>query len=139
MQFDPSKCQVLQITNRQTLKHQVHFTVHNIELESVSAAKYLGATIADQRRIDSRLMMIYKVTYGLVAIPASLYLVRSTRASRHIHSLAYRQILTLKDYYRFTFFPKTIIYWNTFTANIPTLPTLAQFSSAVGQVIHVST
>ena len=51
----------------------------------------------DQRRIDSRLVMMYKVTYDLVAIPASDYLVRNTRASRHIHHLAYRQIQTLKD------------------------------------------
>ena len=39
----------------------------------------------DQRRIDSRLVMMYKVTYDLVAIPASDYLVRNTRASRQIH------------------------------------------------------
>ena len=54
----------------------------------------------DQRRIDSRLMMMYKVTYHLEAIPASLYHVPNTRVSRHIPSLAYRQIQTLKDYYR---------------------------------------
>ena len=92
----------------------------------------------DQRRIDSRLVMMYKVTYDLVAIPASDYLVRNTRTSRHIHPLAYRQIQTLKDYYRFTFFPRTIIHWNALPVNIPTLPTLAQFSGAVCQVIHVS-
>ena len=34
----------------------------------------------DQRRIDSRLIMLYKVTYDLVAIPASQYLTRNTRA-----------------------------------------------------------
>ena len=49
----------------------------------------------DQRPIDSRLVMIYKVTYDLVAIPAPDYFVRNTRASRHIHPLAYRQIQTL--------------------------------------------
>ena len=54
----------------------------------------------DQRRIDNRLLMMYKVTYDLVAIPAPEYLVRNTRQSRLIHSLAYRQIHTLKDYYR---------------------------------------
>ena len=74
----------------------------------------------DQRCIDSRLMMMYNVTYDCVAIPASLYLVWNTSASRHIHSLAYRQIKTLKDYYRFTFFPRTIIHWNALHANIPT-------------------
>ena len=94
----------------------------------------------DQRRIDSRPVMMYKVTYDLVAIPASDYLVRNTRASQHILvlSLAYRHIQTLKYYYRFTFFSRTIIHWNALPANIPTLPTLAQFSGAVCRVIHVS-
>ena len=91
----------------------------------------------DQCRINSRLVMMYKVTYDLVAIPASDYRVRNTRTSRHIHPLAYRQIQTLKDYFRFTFFPRTIIYWNAYLANIPTLPTLAQLSGAVCRVIHV--
>ena len=57
----------------------------------------------DQRRINSRLILLYKVTYDLVAIPASQYFTRNTRLSRHIHPLSYRQIPTLKDYYRFTF------------------------------------
>ena len=55
----------------------------------------------EQRRIDSRRLMMYKVTYELVAIPAPEYLARNTRQSRHIYSLAYRQIHTLKDYYTF--------------------------------------
>ena len=42
---------------------------------------------------------------------------------------SYRQIPTLKDYYRFTFFPGSIIHWNALPAHIPNLPTLAQFSS----------
>ena len=92
----------------------------------------------DQRRTDSRLLMMYKVTYDLLAIPAPKYLVRNTRQSRHIHSLAYRQIHTLKDYYRFTFPPRTTIHRNDLSAYIPVLPTLAQFSNAVCQVIHVS-
>ena len=48
----------------------------------------------DQRRIDSRHLMMYKVTYDLVAILAPEHLARNTRQSRHIHSLAYRQIHT---------------------------------------------
>ena len=94
----------------------------------------------DQRRIDSRLVMMYKVTYDLVAIPASDYLVRNTRASRQIHPLEHHDTdrSRLKDYYRFTFFPRTIIHWYALPANIPTLPTLAQFSGAVCRVIHVS-
>ena len=60
----------------------------------------------EQRRIDSRLVIMYKVTYDLVAIPRSEYLSPNTRQSRHIHdALAYKQIPSLKDYYNFTFSP----------------------------------
>ena len=91
----------------------------------------------DQRRIDCRLVMLYKDTYELVAIPASYYLTPNRRQSRHIHSLAYRQISTLKNYYKYTFFPRTIIHWNALPAFIPLFPTLAQFSNAVCWVVHL--
>ena len=91
----------------------------------------------DQRRIDCRLML-YKVTYDLVAIPASDYLTPTRRQSRHIHTLAYRQIPTFKSYDKYTFFPRTIIHWNALPAFIPLLPTLAQFSNVVCQVVHLS-
>ena len=93
----------------------------------------------DQRRIDSRLVLLYKVTYGLVAISAADYLVRNTRPSTRTHPLAYRQISTLKDYYKFTFFPRTIIHWNALPAHIPVLPARAQLSTAVCQVVHSTT
>ena len=65
------------------------------------------------RTLDQRLLvLLYKVTYDLVAIqsvPASDYLIGNTRPSSRIHPLAYRQVTTLKDYYKFTFSPRTII------------------------------
>ena len=91
-----------------------------------------------QWRIDSCLTLMYKITYDLVAIPAADYLIPNTRQSRHNHQLAYRQIPTLKDYYKFTFFPRTIVHWNALPFYIPVLPTVAQFSHAVCQVVHVS-
>ena len=45
----------------------------------------------DQHHIDSRLLM-YKVTYDLVSIPAPEYLVRDTRQSRHSHSLRFVEL-----------------------------------------------
>ena len=79
---------------------------------------------------------MYKITYVLVAIPAADYLIPNTRQSRYSHQLAYRQIPTLND--KFTFFPRTIVHWNALPFYIPTvLPTVAQFSHAVCQVVHV--
>ena len=47
----------------------------------------------DQRRIDSRLVLLYKVTYDLVAISASDYLIRNTRPSPRNHPIAYSKRL----------------------------------------------
>ena len=100
--------------------------------------KDLNWRTPEQRRIDSRLTLMYKITYVLVAIPAADYLIPNTRQSRHSHQLAYMQIPKLNDYYKFTFFPRTIVHWNALPFYIPVLPTVAQFSHAVCQVVHVS-
>ena len=46
MYFNPFKCQVLHIT-RKVKPLNTKYILHNVELESASAAKYLGVTIAD--------------------------------------------------------------------------------------------
>ena len=46
MQFSPSKCQVLHIT-KIVKPLNTKYILHNVELESASAANYLGITIAD--------------------------------------------------------------------------------------------
>ena len=100
--------------------------------------KDLNWCTLEQRHIDRRLTFMYKITYDLVAIPAADYLILNTRQSRHNHQLAYRQIPTLKDYYKFTFLSCTIVRWNALPFYIPVLPTVAQFSHVVCQVVHVS-
>ena len=92
----------------------------------------------EQRGTDSRLTLMYKITYDLVAIPAADYIIPNTRQSRHNHLLAYRRIPTLKDYYKYTFFPLTIVHWNALLFHIPILPIVAQFSHAGCQVVHIS-
>ena len=101
--------------------------------------KDLNWRTLEQRRIDSRHIHMYKTTYDLVAIPATDYLIPNTRQSRHNHQLVYRQIQTLKGYYKYTLFPRTIVHWNALPFYIPVLPTVAQFSHAVSQVVHVLT
>ena len=100
--------------------------------------KDLNWCTLEQRRIDSRLTLMYKINYDLVAIPAADYLIPNSRQSRHNHLLAYRHIPTLKDYCKYTFFPRTIVHWNALPFYIPVLPTVTQFSHAVCQVVHSS-
>ena len=49
MNFNPSKCQVMHVTRLKTPISSKYF-LHNIELESVSAAKYLGVTLSEELR-----------------------------------------------------------------------------------------
>ena len=48
---------------------------------------------------DSRLVILYMVTYNFAAIPASDYLIQNTRPSSRNPPMAYQQITTLKDFY----------------------------------------
>ena len=64
-----------------------------------------------ERRLRTRLVMMYKVSFHLVAVPSDILIVSDTR-TRKYHTLTYRQIHTSKDTYRHSFFPYTIPQWN---------------------------
>ena len=81
--------------------------------------------------------MMYKVTHDLVAIPASDDLVQMSE-HHHKYTFWHTDRSRLSKTITGSHFPRTIILWNTLSANIPTLPTLVQSSSAVCQEIHVS-
>ena len=70
--------------------------------------------------------------HGLVAIPIPSYFEQPMGSARHTrYPLALRQIHTTANYYKFPFFPSTVVYWNQLQAQIILLPTLDQFSVAV--------
>ena len=52
----------------------------------------------DQRRIDSRLSLCYKITNSLVAIPLEDYMTLTNRRSRHSHGLAFKLIDSSTDF-----------------------------------------
>lgn len=90
------------------------------------------------RRIDARLSLFYKIHHNLVAIPINDYLTPMTRSARHSHTLCYRLITATKDYYKFSYFPRTVFHWNQLPPNVAHLPTLEQFNAAVSSIEHVS-
>ena len=85
----------------------------------------------EQRRVDAKVIMMFKIIHGLVAITVPPYFEQQMRSTRHSHPLALRQIHTKANYYKFAFFPSTVVYWNQLPAQILLLPTLDQFSVAV--------
>ena len=92
----------------------------------------------EQRRADARVIKLFKIIHGLVAIPLPSYFEQPSRMTRHGHPLALRQIHTSSNYYKYSFFPAAVVYWNRLPCSVVTLPTLKldQFSVAVRSHDH---
>ena len=96
----------------------------------------LGWRNLEQRRSDSRLVLFYKIVSGYVAVPLPSYVIPHPCASRTSHPVAYRQISTRTDYYKYSFYPLTVVQWNSLPASFATLTDLNSFKRAVCQVCH---
>jgi len=105
--------------------------------ESVSGMQeQLGWMSLHNRRADARLAMFYKVIHGLVAITPPPYLKHPSRITRHMHSLSYHQICIPVNYYKYSFFPASIILWNSLLSHIALPNNLEQFKQAVSGLHH---
>ena len=87
----------------------------------------LGWRSLEQRRLDARLIMFYKIVYGLVAIQLPSSIEHPMKITRHMHSLSYRQIHTAANYYQFSFFPMSIVLWNRLPEDVVKLSDLDSF------------
>ena len=86
----------------------------------------------EQRRVDSRLTILYKIRNHLVAIDENLYLQRGTGRREY----QYRQLRADKDYTRFSFFPRTVIQWNQLPSQICLAESLDSFKT-LSQVTRI--
>ena len=70
----------------------------------------LGWRSLEDRRTDARLCLFYKIVQGLVAVPMPPYVVHPRVFTRHSksHPLAFIQIHTSADYYKYSFFPSPL-------------------------------
>jgi hypothetical protein len=90
----------------------------------------------ENRRIDAKLVLFYKVYHHLVAISLPSYLEAPTRLNRHMHPLSLRQVHTGYDYFKYSFFPHTTVLWNRLPHPVAMLPDLESFKQAVAQLSH---
>jgi hypothetical protein len=96
----------------------------------------LGIRSLENRRTDAKIVLFYKIVHSLVAVPIPTYLEKPRRLTRHTHLLAYRQIHTVANYYKFSYFPCTVVLWNSLPSYIVLLPTLESFKLAVSQISY---
>ena len=91
------------------------------------------------RRTDASLCMFYKMVTGLVTIGPQSVTQRLTRVSRHSHALAFLPMMTTKDVYRFSFYPRTIFIWNSLPAAVVMAPSIDSFRSQVTTLTYGNT
>jgi hypothetical protein len=91
----------------------------------------------ERRRQNSRLTLFYKIHYGLVDITPSQYMTPYTRHSRHFHHLAYQIQHTPSDYMKFSFFPRTIVEWNSLPVYVVSADNATAFRAALATLPHI--
>ena len=72
------------------------------------------------RRKTRRLSILNQTRLGHLSLPLDDFLQPIQRQSRHTHRLAYTQISTSKDCYKYSYLPRTINDWNLLPEQIVT-------------------
>jgi hypothetical protein len=87
-----------------------------------------------QRRAKARVTMMYKITYNLVAIPLYTYVQPAYSRTRGSHEHKLQCFTTHTDYYRLTFFPRTVIQWNGLPVDVIDSTTLDLFKQRLSKI-----
>ena len=133
--WDPyTKDQIAQL--EQVQRRAARWCLHDYSpLSSVSAMlDQLGWHTLQQRRQTSRAILLHKIVYGKVAIQMPPHYSIPVRHSSRNHPLHFYQVSTTKDYFKYSFFPRTIVLWNSLPYSLVTLPDPESFRSQVQRV-----
>jgi hypothetical protein len=87
-------------------------------------------SLANRRKIR-RLTIFQQARLGHLSLPTGNLLQPVQRQSRHLHKNAYNNISTNKDCMKFSFFPRTVLDWNSLPEPITNIQSIPQFKEAV--------
>ena len=122
----------------QVQRRDARWTVSNFDRKAsvTKMVQDLGWRTLDQRRADTRLCLFFKILHGLVAVPQPDYIQHSKRICRYCHSLAFRQVSTSTDHYKYSFFPLAIVQWKALPQSVACLQSLEVFKTTVCKLQH---
>lgn len=130
--WDPhTKSNIYQVERVQ--RRAARFVQHNYHNTSsvTDMLSHLGWESLEQRRHRARLVFMYKIVHGVVAIPAAQYFIPVTRSLRGQHQYAYFRPHASTDYYKYSFFPRTIAQWNWLPSHVVQSPSPLSFSETL--------
>ena len=91
----------------------------------------------EQRRIDSRLLLVYKIVHGHVQIPQGSYLQPAPQTPvRRTHNHTFTHYSTRTNYLRFSYFPHIIPIWNNLPNHLVNCPSINSFKAHVSRLEH---
>jgi len=84
--------------------------------------------LAGRTQAQTRAVMLYRVVYSQVAIPASVYLTPNVQSTRR-HNSRYCIPVGSVDTFRHSFFPATIQIWYNLSSVVVMSPSIEVFKS----------
>ena len=91
----------------------------------------LGWETLKTRRVKAQLTMFYKIDNNLVDININDFATLSRIATRANHQRKYKHLPTCRNYFKFSFFPRTIPAWNSLSASVAEAPSLVSFKQGL--------
>ena len=88
------------------------------------------------RRQYSRLVLFHKIAYNHVDININHFLTPHARHSRRYHHLAFQIPTATVDYFKFSYFPRTVTQWNTLPSGVVSAESISGFKSALATSMY---
>ena len=85
----------------------------------------------ESRRASARLTLFYKMVNSEVAVNLNNYVHPYARQSRHYHDQAYLPFQPSNDTFKYSFFPRTVLLWNSLPQRVVSVDTVSGFGSAL--------
>ena len=122
----------LEMVQRRAARFVTH-RYHNTS-SVTSMLDHLEWETLESRRTKNQLTMLFKIIHGLVDIPASDYITPANTRTRSSHSLKFRQFSSSSDYFKFSFFPRSVSHWNKLPATVAKSPDLVSFKQGISRI-----
>ena len=123
----------LEMVQRRAARYTTNFFRNTSSVSSM--LEHLQWESLESRRVKIQLTLFYKVVNNLVHIPAADYLVPSMSRTRASHSKRYRQFSTSSDFFKFSFFPRTVPSWNSLPATVAEAHSLVSFKEGLSTLL----
>lgn len=99
---------------------------------SVTGLKHeLGWPSLAARRKVRDCVMWYKIHYAIVFVPFPSQLMSKPRPARFDHNMAYLEVIPRVDCYKYSYFLRTAIHWNSLSADLVAAPSVDAFQRLV--------